>query len=228
MSIMDNTCAAPEEDAESGEQPGKQLKKLATETGSERTNVEPKRQRDRKGEKGSESHRQRDRPDSAVKTLCTSSFTCQQWQHRSSSSRSNADAAVTTQHREFVAEEATTGALKLNEMVSKGELLFFVINVNDFLTKSKFDNVYGCRHSLYDGIMRAIHVMIVVWLRVARLFSLILVLVFIADCDTTGALQARVEGLQATTVESVASEIGKLVSSTSSPWFWCSCVRCRT
>ena len=56
--------------------------------------------------------------------------------------------------------ETTTGVMRLKEMAAKGELLFPAINVNDCVTKSKFDNVYGCRHSLPDGIMRATDVMI--------------------------------------------------------------------
>merc|ERR1711977_546862 len=59
-----------------------------------------------------------------------------------------------------VSEETTTGVHRLKEMAAKGELLFPAINVNDCVTKSKFDNVYGCRHSLPDGIMRATDVMI--------------------------------------------------------------------
>merc|ERR1719453_2922802 len=59
-----------------------------------------------------------------------------------------------------VSEETTTGVHRLKEMAKKGELLFPAINVNDSVTKSKFDNVYGCRHSLPDGIMRATDVMI--------------------------------------------------------------------
>jgi len=59
-----------------------------------------------------------------------------------------------------VSEETTTGVMRLKEMAAKGELLFPAINVNDCVTKSKFDNVYGCRHSLPDGIMRATDVMI--------------------------------------------------------------------
>merc|ERR1719321_975034 len=59
-----------------------------------------------------------------------------------------------------VSEETTTGVHRLKEMASKGELLFPAINVNDCVTKSKFDNVYGCRHSLPDSIMRATDVMI--------------------------------------------------------------------
>merc|ERR1712107_322652 len=59
-----------------------------------------------------------------------------------------------------VSEETTTAVHRLKEMAAKGELLFPAINVNDCVTKSKFDNVYGCRHSLPDGIMRATDVMI--------------------------------------------------------------------
>jgi len=54
-----------------------------------------------------------------------------------------------------VSEETTTGVHRLNEMEQTGELLFTAINVNDAVTKSKFDNKYGCRHSLIDGINRA-------------------------------------------------------------------------
>ncbi|RMF17518.1 MAG: adenosylhomocysteinase, partial [Candidatus Dadabacteria bacterium] len=59
-----------------------------------------------------------------------------------------------------VSEETTTGVHRLYQMQQRGELLFPAINVNDAVTKSKFDNVYGCRHSLPDGIMRATDVMI--------------------------------------------------------------------
>merc|ERR1712151_442485 len=59
-----------------------------------------------------------------------------------------------------VSEETTTGVHRLREMAKKGELLFPSINVNDCVTKSKFDNVYGCRHSLTVGIMRATDVTI--------------------------------------------------------------------
>ena len=59
-----------------------------------------------------------------------------------------------------VTEETTTGVKRLYKMAEKGELLFPAINVNDSVTKSKFDNIYGCRHSLPDGINRATDVMI--------------------------------------------------------------------
>merc|ERR1719437_409405 len=57
-------------------------------------------------------------------------------------------------------EETTTGVHRLYQMAKENKLLFPAINVNDSVTKSKFDNVYGCRHSLPDGIMRATDVMI--------------------------------------------------------------------
>src|SRR5207245_7452503 len=59
-----------------------------------------------------------------------------------------------------VSEETTTGVHRLYEMEKKGTLLFPAINVNDSVTKSKFDNLYGCRHSLVDGLMRATDVML--------------------------------------------------------------------
>jgi len=59
-----------------------------------------------------------------------------------------------------VSEETTTGVARLNQMSQKGELLLRSINVNDSVTKQKFDNIYGCKHSLPDGIMRATDVMI--------------------------------------------------------------------
>jgi len=59
-----------------------------------------------------------------------------------------------------VSEETTTGVHRLKQMSAKGELLTRAINVNDCVTKSKFDNLYGCKHSLPDGIMRATDVML--------------------------------------------------------------------
>jgi len=59
-----------------------------------------------------------------------------------------------------VSEETTTGVLRLEQMGQRGELLMKAINVNDSVTKQKFDNIYGCRHSLPDGLMRATDVMI--------------------------------------------------------------------
>lgn len=59
-----------------------------------------------------------------------------------------------------VSEETTTGVHRLEQMATRGELLIKGINVNDSVTKQKFDNIYGCRHSLPDGLMRATDVMI--------------------------------------------------------------------
>ena len=59
-----------------------------------------------------------------------------------------------------VTEETTTGVHRLYQMAETGDLLFPAINVNDSVTKSKFDNLYGCRHSLVDGIFRATDVML--------------------------------------------------------------------
>src|SRR6185503_6884542 len=58
-----------------------------------------------------------------------------------------------------VSEETTTGVHRLYDMERKGTLLFAAINVNDSVTKSKFDNIYGCRHSVVDGLNRATDVM---------------------------------------------------------------------
>merc|ERR1712045_53147 len=108
--------------------------------------------------------------------------------------------------------------MRLKEMAAKGELLFPAINVNDCVTKSKFDNVYGCRHSLPDGIMRATDVMIggkralvcgygdvgkggAFAMRGAG------ARVLITEIDPICALQACMEGFQVVTMESVVDEI---------------------
>merc|ERR1712210_363562 len=112
-----------------------------------------------------------------------------------------------------VSEETTTGVHRLKEMAKKGELLFPAINVNDCVTKSKFDNVYGCRHSLPDGIMRATDVMI------GGKRALILgygdvgkgcafamrgagAKVIVTEVDPICALQAAMEGFRVMTLES--------------------------
>jgi len=124
-----------------------------------------------------------------------------------------------------VSEETTTGVHRLKEMAAKGELLFPAINVNDCVTKSKFDNVYGCRHSLPDGIMRATDVMI------GGKRSLICGYgdvgkgcafamrgagsrVLITEIDPICALQACMEGFQVVKMESVVGEIDIFVSTT--------------
>jgi len=124
-----------------------------------------------------------------------------------------------------VSEETTTGVHRLKEMALRGELLFPAINVNDCVTKSKFDNVYGCRHSLPDGIMRATDVMI------GGKRSLICGYgdvgkgcafamrgagsrVLITEIDPICALQACMEGFQVVKIESVVGEIDIFVSTT--------------
>merc|ERR1712125_28514 len=124
-----------------------------------------------------------------------------------------------------VSEETTTGVHRLKEMAAKGELLFPAINVNDCVTKSKFDNVYGCRHSLPDGIMRATDVMIggkralvCGYGDVGKGSAFALrgagARVFIAEIDPICALQACMEGFQVAALESVVGEIDIFVSST--------------
>merc|ERR1712161_107823 len=124
-----------------------------------------------------------------------------------------------------VSEETTTGVHKLKEMVAKGELLFPAINVNDCVTKSKFDNVYGCRHSLPDGIMRATDVMIggkraliCGYGDVGKGCAFAMrgsgARVIITECDPICALQACMEGFQVATMEDVLGEIDIFVSTT--------------
>merc|ERR1712066_103316 len=124
-----------------------------------------------------------------------------------------------------VSEETTTGVLRLKEMAAKGQLLFPAINVNDCVTKSKFDNVYGCRHSLPDGIMRATDVMIGgkralicgfgdVGKGSAQAMRGAGARVMISEIDPICALQACMEGYQVTTLESVVGEIDIFVTTT--------------
>merc|ERR1711904_79960 len=124
-----------------------------------------------------------------------------------------------------VSEETTTGVHRLKEMAAKGELLFPAINVNDCVTKSKFDNVYGCRHSLPDGIMRATDVMlggkramIMGYGDVGKGSAFALrgagARVLISEIDPICALQACMEGFQVVTLESVLGEVDIFVTTT--------------
>jgi len=124
-----------------------------------------------------------------------------------------------------VSEETTTGVHRLKEMAAKGELLFPAINVNDCVTKSKFDNVYGCRHSLPDGIMRATDVMIGgkralvcgygdVGKGCAFAMRGAGARVLITEIDPICALQACMEGFQVVTIDSVVGEIDIFTSAT--------------
>jgi adenosylhomocysteinase len=111
-----------------------------------------------------------------------------------------------------VSEETTTGVHRLYERVKKGTLLFPAINVNDCVTKSKFDNLYGCRESLIDGIKRATDVMISgkkavvcgygeVGKGCAQAFRGAGATVFVTEIDPICALQACMEGYQVVTME---------------------------
>merc|ERR1711871_66109 len=124
-----------------------------------------------------------------------------------------------------VSEETTTGVHRLKEMAGKGELLFPAINVNDCCTKSKFDNVYGCRHSLPDSIMRATDVMIGgkralicgfgdVGKGCAHAMRGCGARVLVTEIDPICALQACMEGFQVVKMESVVGEVDIFVSTT--------------
>jgi len=124
-----------------------------------------------------------------------------------------------------VSEETTTGVHRLNQMSAKGELLIKAINVNDCVTKSKFDNVYGCRHSLPDGIMRATDVMIAgkqcvilgygdVGKGCAAAMKACGARVVVTECDPICALQACMEGFEVKKLESVVSTADIFVTAT--------------
>lgn len=124
-----------------------------------------------------------------------------------------------------VSEETTTGVARLYEMAKKDQLKMPAINVNDAVTKSKFDNLYGCRESLLDGLKRATDVMI------AGKTALILgygdvgkgsaqalrgqgATVYIAEIDPICALQAAMEGYRVVTLDDVAEQVDILVTAT--------------
>ena len=111
-----------------------------------------------------------------------------------------------------VSEETTTGVHRLEQMMERGELLFPAINVNDSVTKSKFDNIYGCRHSLTDGIKRALDVMLSgktavvcgygdVGKGCAEALRNERARVLVTEVDPICALQACMAGFQVCTVE---------------------------
>ncbi len=124
-----------------------------------------------------------------------------------------------------VTEETTTGVHRLYEMQKRGELLFPAINVNDSVTKSKFDNKYGCRHSLIDGINRATDVLIGGKVAVvcgygdvgkgcAQSLSGQGARVVITEVDPICALQAAMEGYQVTTLEDILPQADIIVTTT--------------
>ena len=124
-----------------------------------------------------------------------------------------------------VSEETTTGVHRLEQMQEKGELLFQAINVNDSVTKSKFDNVYGCRHSLVDGIKRAMDVLLSGKVAMVCGFgdvgkgsaeSLVneRARVLVSEVDPICALQACMSGYQVCTVEDALPEADIYVTTT--------------
>jgi len=128
-------------------------------------------------------------------------------------------------HIRGVSEETTTGVYRLYQMYEKGELLFPAINVNDSVTKSKFDNLYGCRESLADGIKRATDIMIAGKVVVvagygdvgkgsAKSMRSYGARVIVTEIDPICALQAAMEGFEVTTMEEAVKEGNIFVTAT--------------
>ena len=124
-----------------------------------------------------------------------------------------------------VTEETTTGVHRLYELAKSGDLQFAAINVNDSVTKSKFDNKYGIRHSLPDGLNRATDVLIggkVVFVAgygdvgkgAAEALKGQGARVIVSEIDPINALQAAMDGFQVTTIESVLGEVDIFVTGT--------------
>jgi adenosylhomocysteinase len=128
-------------------------------------------------------------------------------------------------HIKGVTEETTTGVLRLNQMFSDNELAFPAINVNDSVTKSKFDNLYGCRESLVDAIKRATDVMIAGKIAVvagygdvgkgsAQALRALSAQVWVTEVDPICALQAAMEGYRVVTMEYAAEHADIFVTAT--------------
>ena len=124
-----------------------------------------------------------------------------------------------------VSEETTTGVHRLYQMHREGKLAFPAINVNDSVTKSKFDNLYGCRESLVDGIKRATDVMIAGKVAVvcgygdvgkgsAQALRALSAQVWVTEVDPICALQAAMEGYRVVTMDDVASQGDIFVTTT--------------
>jgi len=124
-----------------------------------------------------------------------------------------------------VTEETTTGVHRLYQMSQKGELAFPAINVNDSVTKSKFDNLYGCRESLVDGIKRATDVMVAGKIAVvcgfgdvgkgcAQALAALRAQVWVTEIDPICALQAAMEGYKVVTMEEAANQADIFVTAT--------------
>jgi len=124
-----------------------------------------------------------------------------------------------------VSEETTTGVHRLQVMADTGKLLFPAINVNDAVTKSKFDNVYGCRHSLPDGLMRATDIMISgkkavilgfgdVGKGCAQAMKAAAAITYVTEIDPICALQACMEGYQVVTLDEIVGQGDIFVTTT--------------
>ena len=124
-----------------------------------------------------------------------------------------------------VTEETTTGVHRLKEMSAKGTLLFRAINVNDSVTKSKFDNLYGCRESLVDGIKRATDVMVAGKIALvagygdvgkgsAQALRALSAQVWVTEIDPINALQAAMEGYRVVTMDWAADKADIFVTAT--------------
>merc|ERR1711971_1310884 len=124
-----------------------------------------------------------------------------------------------------VSEETTTGVHRLYAMEKAGSLLFPAINVNDSVTKSKFDNLYGCKHSLPDGICRATDVMMAgkkavicgygdVGKGCAHAMRACGCVVYVTEIDPICALQACMEGYTVTTLEDIVGEADIFITTT--------------
>ncbi len=124
-----------------------------------------------------------------------------------------------------VSEETTTGVHRLYQMQESGDLLFPAINVNDSVTKSKFDNIYGCRHSVIDGLNRATDVMIAGKLAVVCGYGEVGkgcaqalrgqgARVVVTEIDPICALQASMEGFEVKTLESVVGKADIFITAT--------------
>jgi adenosylhomocysteinase len=128
-------------------------------------------------------------------------------------------------HIRGVSEETTTGVHRLYQMMEAGELLFPAINVNDSVTKSKFDNIYGCRHSLPDGLARASDVMLGGKVAVVCGYGEVGkgcaqalrgqgCRVIVAEIDPICALQAAMEGYEVNTLENVLERADIFITAT--------------
>ncbi len=124
-----------------------------------------------------------------------------------------------------ISEETTTGINRLHQMLKQNKLLFPVVNVNDSVTKSKFDNLYGCRESLADGIKRATDVMVAgkivmvcgygdVGKGCAQSMRNLGARVIISEIDPICALQAAMEGFEVTSLEKVLDKVDIYITAT--------------